>query len=197
MIAAFLLKSPEGETQDAWEELLIALDSRGVYRQSGLELLIHDGGAGLQAALQQVYPHIPQQRCLFHKLRNLRQAIVAPSALSPSQERTFKSDFMRLLRPIFQASDLQHARHLTDIFCSAYRHSQPKLVSPSCRIEMPISLSSASWRVSPPGRAVSFAPPASSNGSIAPSAVSFALLGLLIPPPACSPLSLVFWLLIA
>lgn len=119
----------EGETQAAWEELLIALDSRGLYRQRGLELLIHDGGGGLQAALQQVYPHLPQQRCLFHKLRNLRQAIVAPSALSPSERRTFKSDLMRLMRPIFQATDLHQARHLTDTFCAAYGESQPKLVT--------------------------------------------------------------------
>jgi transposase-like protein len=49
----------DSESRSNWEPFLVALDTRGVYRQPGLELLIHDGGSGLEAALQQVYPHIP------------------------------------------------------------------------------------------------------------------------------------------
>ena len=119
----------DSESQPDWEALLLALDSRGLYRQRGLELLIHDGNSGLEAALEGVYPHIPHQRCWFHKLRNLRQAIVAPPGSSASQRRTFKSDLMRLIRPIFAASTLAQARVLTDDFCCAYGDSQPKLVS--------------------------------------------------------------------
>jgi putative transposase len=118
----------DSESQSNWEPFLVALDTRGVYRQRGLELLIHDGGSGLEAALQQVYPHIPQQRCLFHKLRNLRQAIIPPQQLSAPQRRTFKDDLMRQLRPIFQSASLQHARQLTDDFCARFQASQVKLI---------------------------------------------------------------------
>lgn len=118
----------EGETQSAWEALLVALDTRGLYRQRGLELLIHDGAGGLVAALKQVYPHIPHQRCLFHKLRNLQQAIVPPHDLPRRQRRAFKTALMHLITPIFEASDEQHARTLTDDFADRFQTAQPRLV---------------------------------------------------------------------
>jgi len=59
------------ESQAAWEALLLPLEARGLYRQRGVELFIHDGGKGLIAALNLLYPNIPHQRCTFHKLRNL------------------------------------------------------------------------------------------------------------------------------
>jgi transposase-like protein len=118
-----------GETQAAWEALLVALDTRGLYRQRGLELLIHDGGRGLVAALKQVYPHIPHQRCLFHKLRNLRQAIVPPADLPRRERRAFKTALMHLISPIFEASDEHHARILTDDFADRFQTAQPRLVA--------------------------------------------------------------------
>ena len=80
----------EEETKEAWQSLLLPLDTRGLYRQRGLELFIHDGGSGLIAALNYLYPNIPHQRCIFHKLRNLWHAIQAPDGLSRQDKRDFK-----------------------------------------------------------------------------------------------------------
>jgi hypothetical protein len=64
----------DSESQAEWERLLVPLETRGLYRERGVALFIHDGGSGLIAALDWMYPHVPHQRCLFHKLRNLRSA---------------------------------------------------------------------------------------------------------------------------
>lgn len=58
------------ESQAAWESFL-----RDLYRR-GLEgvfcqLIATDGGPGLHAALEIVYPKIPLQRCWAHKTRNV------------------------------------------------------------------------------------------------------------------------------
>lgn len=63
------------ESQEEWEALLVPLEERGLYQQQGLALLIHDGGKGLIAALNLIYPTVPHQRCTFHKLRNLWHSI--------------------------------------------------------------------------------------------------------------------------
>lgn len=46
----------DSESQTAWERLLLPLEARGLYREHGLELFIHDGGSGLKAALEWLYP---------------------------------------------------------------------------------------------------------------------------------------------
>lgn len=119
----------DGESQDAWEMLLVNLEQRGVYRQRGLELLIHDGGSGLIAALNQVYPHIPHQRCLFHKLRNLRASIHVPAGMPHAQVRAFKHELLQQVQPIFRAEELATAVRLRDAFCQQHATTQPGLVA--------------------------------------------------------------------
>lgn len=69
------------ESEDAWRSLLEDLYRRGLRGQS-TQLIITDGGKGLHAALDMVYPRIKRQRCWVHKLRNLanklRRAIQTP-----------------------------------------------------------------------------------------------------------------------
>lgn len=62
------LKALAGESEAAWRELLQELQSRGM-RQP--ELVIIDGGKGLEAALAAMWPSTVVQRCTVHKLRNL------------------------------------------------------------------------------------------------------------------------------
>jgi putative transposase len=59
-----------GESQAAWEGLLMDLDRRGREGRS-LQVVVTDGCAGLAAALQTVSPRAAHQRCWVHKLRNL------------------------------------------------------------------------------------------------------------------------------
>jgi putative transposase len=58
------------ESQACWEAFLNDLYRRGLLGRS-CQLIVTDGGTGLHAALQIVYPKIPIQRCWAHKTRNV------------------------------------------------------------------------------------------------------------------------------
>jgi transposase-like protein len=62
------LKALAGESEAAWRSLLDELSARGMRAP---ELLIIDGGKGLEAALAALWPTVPVQRCTVHKHRNL------------------------------------------------------------------------------------------------------------------------------
>lgn len=113
---------------------MIALDTRGVYRQRGLELLIHDGGSGLEAVLSsRSIPIYPSNAASSTNCAIWHQAIVPPEQRSRAERRTFKADLMRQLRPIFNVPSLQQARTLATVFCAQFQQSQPKLVACLCQ----------------------------------------------------------------
>src|SRR6266540_279129 len=62
------IKSMGGESSEAWRTVLDDLIKRGL-RQP--ELLIIDGGQGLEKAIAAVWDGVPVQRCTVHKHRNL------------------------------------------------------------------------------------------------------------------------------
>lgn len=117
------------ESQEAWEALLLPLEERGLYRQRGVELFIHDGGKGLIAALNLLYPNIPHQRCAFHKLRNLWQSIQVPQGLSREDRRQFKRNILQQVQDIFYAKNEADARCLRDTICQQYQDSQADFVA--------------------------------------------------------------------
>jgi len=119
----------DSEEQSAWEQLLVPLETRGLYRQRGLELFIHDGNSGLIAALNFLYPNMPHQRCAFHKLRNLWQAILSPDELSPTQKRDFKRKIIQQVAQIFHADNLEQAQQIRDDLILEYADTQPKFVA--------------------------------------------------------------------
>jgi transposase-like protein len=117
------------EDQAAWERLLARLEARGLYAERGLRLLVHDGGSGLRAALRLIYPQVPHQRCVFHKLRNLWQAILMDEPLAPRQALAFKTRLIRQAAAIYRAPDEPAARALADRFAADWRAAQPDLVA--------------------------------------------------------------------
>lgn len=117
------------ESQQAWEALLEPLETRGLYRERGLELFIHDGSAGLIAALNPMFPQIPHQRCLFHKLRNSWSAIQSPPTLSPLEARHFKCALLRQLQTVFEAPSASETLRRRDAFAQQWHTRQPHLVA--------------------------------------------------------------------
>lgn len=106
-----------GESQQAWEGLLRELYARGLTAQ-GVEMIVTDGGKGLLAALDVVYPRIRIQRCWAHKSRNVlnytRQA----------DQQAVKSD----LHKISHARNLRKAQQALGRFCSRWQSRYPKAV---------------------------------------------------------------------
>jgi transposase-like protein len=62
------IKNMGGESEAAWRAVLDDLTSRGLTRP---DLVIVDGGKGLEAALASLWDDVPVQRCTVHKERNL------------------------------------------------------------------------------------------------------------------------------
>lgn len=119
----------ESEEEEAWVEFLEQLEALGVRGENGLELIIHDGGAGLCAALHTVFFGAAQQRCLFHKLRNIYNAIqIQDEGLSPKERRRLKKRIFKDFHAIYQAkrSSTMLRRYLQ--VWRTYRHTQPKAV---------------------------------------------------------------------
>ena len=67
------IESMGGESEAAWRQVLEGLASRGLGKP---ELVIVDGGKGLEAALAAVWDDVPVQRCAVHTIRT--QSTVCP-----------------------------------------------------------------------------------------------------------------------
>jgi putative transposase len=62
------IKNMGGESEAAWRAVLDDLTARGLAKP---DLVIVDGGKGLEAALASLWDDVPIQRCTVHKERNL------------------------------------------------------------------------------------------------------------------------------
>lgn len=58
------------ESEKRWEGFLNNLYNRGLTGES-LGLIVTDGNAGLENAVENIYPYVKRQRCWAHKLRNV------------------------------------------------------------------------------------------------------------------------------
>lgn len=58
------------ESSQSWKQLLISLKQRGL-TGANLKLIIADDHAGIKAAVDTIYPNIPLQNCIIHKMRNV------------------------------------------------------------------------------------------------------------------------------
>ncbi len=63
-------KQVESESEVCCSSFLESLYRRG-FEGKNLKLISTDGGTGLIAAVENMWPHIPRQRCWAHKLRNV------------------------------------------------------------------------------------------------------------------------------
>ena len=94
-----------------------------------MEVIIHDGGSGLCSALDIVHFGAAEQRCLFHKLRNIYDAIRLPEELSPKQRRRRRKAIFKDFRAIWEARRYQTMlrRYLKAV--RTWRRSQPEAVA--------------------------------------------------------------------
>jgi transposase-like protein len=120
-----------GSTEDDkdWVSFLSILEEQGIRGENGLKLIIHDGGSGLCSALRTVYFGAEQQRCLFHKLRNLCKAIQVPDQLSAKQGRRHRKAVFKNFHAILQAQRYDTVLRRYRNIIRMYRHSQPKEVA--------------------------------------------------------------------
>jgi len=120
-----------GRSEDAeeWATFLSTLEAQGIRGEQGLRLIIHDGGSGLCAALRTVYFGAQEQRCLFHKLHNIFDAIRLPDTMTPKQRRRLRRAIFKDFRAIWQAQTYVTTLQRYLKVVRTYRHSQPDAVA--------------------------------------------------------------------
>jgi putative transposase len=106
------------ESAAEWEGFLTSLHRRGLEGR-GLDMICVDGGSGLAAALPQVYPGIPVQRCWAHKIRNVLDKIKACDRESARDA----------LRAIVNAPDIAKARAAARRFADTFETPYAKAVA--------------------------------------------------------------------
>lgn len=105
------------ETEKKWEGFLNNLYNRGLTGQT-LGLIITDGHAGLENAVDTVYPYVKRQRCWAHKLRN-----VANYLKKKDQEICINE-----ARAIYDAENRKEAIKAFNVWAERWRTAYPKAV---------------------------------------------------------------------
>jgi transposase-like protein len=116
----------DGEDHDSWQAFLEQLLEMGISPENGLALLIADGSGGFRSAYESRYWMVPLQRCVFHKLRNMADALRPPAGLDRQAACQYRTDFLRQAAQIWQADDETEARLRCQAFCQHWQSLQPK-----------------------------------------------------------------------
>jgi transposase-like protein len=126
-ILAWLLE--KDESLESWQHLLEHLFRLGIRPERGVCLLVGDGSSGLRAAWQANWWGVPFQRCIFHKLKNVRRDLVVPTHVSPDQASAYKWGLVRQAARIWQAPAEKDARLQLRQIAAAWQATQPQALA--------------------------------------------------------------------
>lgn len=121
----------EAEDQASWQRLLERLWERGVHAERGLRLFVHDGGAGLAQALPMVDfgPDVADQRCIFHKLQNVRRAVQGAPEMTRDERQERRRTVLRDASAVYQGKDEAEIRSGLAAFRAKWAAAEPKAVA--------------------------------------------------------------------
>ena len=103
------------EAEIHWREFFQSLLSRGL---CGVEYIVSDAHAGLQAALHAVFPSVPWQRCQFHFIQN---------ALAYCGNDADRIELVADLRSLFNSQSIAEAKTKLKEIVEKYQSRLPKL----------------------------------------------------------------------
>jgi transposase-like protein len=127
-----LLAWVQGKAEDAeaWERLLTLLHKRGVHYDAGLRLFVCDGSSGLGAATGLVdFGPVRWQRCIFHKLRNVVQAVLGVEEMTREEKRERVKAVLEDACAIYEAPTADAARQQAAQFRLKWSVLEPKAVA--------------------------------------------------------------------
>ncbi len=107
----------KNESERRWEGFLGNLYNRGLIGDL-LGLAITDGNAGLENAVEGIYPHVPRQRCWAHKLRNVSNYL----------KKIHQDKCVSEARSIYDAKDRKEAVRAYNRWAAKWRSIAPKAV---------------------------------------------------------------------
>lgn len=117
----------DGESKAEWDPFVHRLWERGVRPEKGLQAVIRDGCGKLGEAVAWVYgATIVEQRCIFHKMRNV--ADTCRKELTGEQKEEERKKLMSQVSAIYQAESATEARTRLATFADAWQARTPKTV---------------------------------------------------------------------
>jgi putative transposase len=118
----------KSEEQAEWEKLVDRLWHRGVQVENGLQAVVRDGSGRLGEALALVYgTSVVEQRCIFHKLRNV--ADKCRGELTGAEKRDERKQLLEPAATIYQAESAAQARERLATWADTWREQAPKAVA--------------------------------------------------------------------
>ena len=106
------------ESQACWEAFLRDLYRRGLEGKL-CQLTATDGGSGLHAALQIIYPKVPLQRCWAHKIRNVLDKV----------KKKDQPAVKKAITKISHAHNQREAAQAYSRFAASWRKTYPRAVA--------------------------------------------------------------------
>jgi putative transposase len=104
------------ESTESWADLLRSAKRRGM---AAPVLAVGDGALGFWAAVREVFPQTREQRCWFHKIANVLNAL--PKSAQPGAKAA--------IAEIWNAEDREHAAAVAHAFATDYGAKWPKAVA--------------------------------------------------------------------
>jgi len=118
----------DGESKAAWDPFVHRLWERGVRPENGLQAVIRDGCGELGEAVAWVYgTTVVEQRCIFHKMRNV--ADKCREELKGEQQKEERKQLMTQVSAIYQAESAAEATARLATFAQAWQARVPKTVA--------------------------------------------------------------------
>jgi putative transposase len=116
------------EDHTHWELLLNRLWEREVTAEQGLKMIVRDGCGGLGEAVMLVYGNsILDQRCIFHKLKNVGEKV--RSELKGKEQKATRQALMEQAALIYRASHAADARQQIAQWADTWRLQAPEAVA--------------------------------------------------------------------
>jgi putative transposase len=118
----------ESEKHEEWEVLLHRLVKRGATAENGLKAIIRDGCGGLGQAVERVYGQsVVDQRCIFHKLKNVRDKCRTELKGDDHQEQ--RRQLMQEARTVYQAESAEQAKERLAVWSARWGELAPESVA--------------------------------------------------------------------
>jgi transposase-like protein len=105
----------QSEGSEAWEVFFNEMLRRGLRQPL---LVISDGAGGIHAAIERAFPRSDRQRCIVHKLRNIRAKL----------PRAIAGDILLEVKSVYYAADRETADILAAHFIEKHSREYPTAV---------------------------------------------------------------------
>jgi putative transposase len=118
----------ESEKHEEWEVLLHRLVKRGAKAENGLKAIIRDGCGGLGRAVELVYAQsVIDQRCIFHKLKNVRDK--CRTELTGDDHQEERKQLMQEAKTVYQAESAEQAKERLAVWSTKWGEVAPESVA--------------------------------------------------------------------